>query len=402
MVRAWLRRPAVWIVLFVLLAGAAVAVLRLRGPRVATTRVRRADLEQHVIASGRVWVPTRVQVSAQAPGLVVAVGAAEGERVKKGDVLLQLDDAEARAAVSQAQASVDQARAKMEQLRRVGAIVASESLREAESNLERTRSDLERVQKLAASGAVAAIELENARRAFDVARAQRNAAEATQLSSTPTGADTRVAVGALLQAEAQLAGAKVRLAQTRVVALDDGVVLSRSVEPGDVVQPGRTLLVFAVDARAQLVIEPDERNLAWIALGQKARASADAYPQEPFDAEVTFIAPAVDPQRGSVEVRLAIPAPPKFLKPDMTISVDLTVASRKGALTVPTTALRGAAGAMPWLLSVDDGRLARRDVRLGIRGDGVTEIASGVAEGAEIVTEQKVLTPGMRVRTAEE
>ena len=62
---------------------------------------------------------------------------------------------------------------------------------------------------------------------------------------------------------------------------------------------------MAADGDVQLVFQPDERNLAWIRLGQKARASADAYPQQVFDAEVSYIAPSIDPQRGSVEVRLA-------------------------------------------------------------------------------------------------
>lgn len=399
MAHSRLLRPAVLTVLALSFAGGAAAVVRLRGPKIATARALRTDLEHHVIASGRVWVPTRVQVSAEAPGLVVEVGAAEGERVKKGDLLLQLDDAEARSAVTQAQAAVDQARARIEQLRRVGAIVATGGLDEAESRLDRARSEFLRAQKLAATGVIAAVELENARRALDIARAQRTAAEATQLAAAPTGADTRVAIGALLQAEAQLAGAKVRLARTRVVAVDDGVVLSRAVEPGDVVAAARTLLVFAVDGAPELSIEPDERNLAWITLGQKARASADAFPQDAFSAEVGYVAPAVDPQRGSVEVRLKIPSPPAYLKPDMTVSVDLTVAAKKGVVAAPSSAIRDANGARPWVLAVEDGRVTRRDVVLGIRGDGATEIVSGVAEGTEIVTEEKALAVGARVRT---
>ena len=83
---------------------------------------------------------------------------------------------------------------------------------------------------------------------------------------------------------------------------------------------------------------------------QKARASADAFPQDAFDAVVSYIAPAVDPQRGSVEVRLRVPAAPKILKPDMTVSVDLTVAAKPKALTLPTDAVRGVTSETPWVL----------------------------------------------------
>ncbi len=396
-----LRRPGLWIAAFVLIAAAVAAIVSTRGPRVRTAIAARQDLEQHVVASGRVWVPTRVQISAQTSGLVVAVGAVEGQRVRAGDVLVQLDDAEARAAVAQAKAAVDQSAARVDQLRKVGSIVASETLRQAETNLARAETELGRVEKLAASGAVSKAELDDARRAAEVARAQRNAAAVQQVASAPMGADSRVALGALVQAQAQLTAATVRLEQTRVVARQDGVILSRDVEPGDVVQPARTLLVMAADADTQLVIEPDERNLAWIQLGQKARASADAYPQDPFDAEVSYVAPSIDPARGSIEVRLRVPHAPAFLKPDMTVSVDLTVAAKKQALVVPSEAVRGAATPTPSVLVVADGRIAKRDVKLGIHGAGSTEIVSGLDEGAEVVmSPERVLEPGQRVRAA--
>lgn len=395
-----LRRPVTWIVVAVVVAVAVVVWLRARGPLVSTTRVVRQGLEQHLVASGRVRVPTRVQVAAPVAGLVVAVGAVEGQRVAAGELLVQIDDAAERASVAQAEAAVGQARARVEQLRRVGAIVATESLRQAETNLDRAQTDLTRTEALVGSAAVAAVELENARRAVDIARAQRAAAQAQQAAATPAGADSRVALTAQLQAEAQLAGARVRLAQTRILALQDGVVLTRSVEPGDVVQPTRTLLVLAADGPEQLVFQADERNLAWIAVGQVAKASADAYPQEVFDATVSYLAPSIDPQRGSVEVRLDVAKAPDHLKPDMTVSIDLTVATRASTLTVRSEAVRGAATATPYVLAVEGGKVVRRDVQLGIRGQGATELLGGVAEGAEvIVPDGKRLAVGARVRT---
>lgn len=401
--RRLLRRPGLWLFIALVALAAVILAMRSRGPLVRTTGAVRKDIEQHVIASGRVWVPTRIQVSAQVGGLIVAVGAIEGQHVKVGDLLVQIDDAEARASVGQAKAAVDQAAARVDQLRRVGAIVATQGLRQAETNLERAQADFDRTTKLVASGAVATTELENARRALDVARSQQNTAEAQQLSSAPMGADSRVALTALLQAQAQLTGANVRLAQTRITAVQDGVVLSRSVEPGDVVQPARTLLVLAADGDLQVVFQPDERNLASMRLGQKARASADAFPQDVKDGEVSYIAPSVDPQRGSVEVRLRVPDAPKTWKPDMTVSVDLMVAKKVSALTLASDTVRGATSETPYVLVVTDGRITRKNVTLGIRGEGSIDIASGLGEGDEVVVQDgTVLKPGQRVRTARE
>ena len=356
-----LRRPGFWIIVALALVGVAVVLLKMRGPSVRTSLAVRKDLEQHLVASGRVRVPTRVQIAAQVSGLVVAVAAVEGQRVKAGDLLVQVDDREQSAAVAQAEAGIKQANARVDQLRRVGAIVATESLREAQTNLERTQLELQRTEKLVASAAVPVVELENARRAVSIASAQRASAEAQQIASQPAGADSRIALTALIQAQAQLAGAKVRLAQTRIVALQDGTVLSRSVEPGDVVQPSRTLLVLAADASTELQFQADERNLALLHVDQPARASADAYPQQTFDTRVSYIAPSIDPQRGSVEVRLAVPKPPAQLRPDMTVSIDLLIAAKKAALTVPSDVVHGMATASPWVLAVENGRVVRHD-----------------------------------------
>ncbi|MBS2012649.1 MAG: efflux RND transporter periplasmic adaptor subunit [Deltaproteobacteria bacterium] len=397
--RSWARRPSVWIAALVVVVVAIAVYLSQRGPKVTTVASARRDLEQHVIASGRVWVPTRVQISAQLPGLVLAVGAVEGQHVRAGDLLVQIDDAEARASVAQAKAAVDQAAARVEQLRRVGSIVATESLRQADANLTHASEDLARIERLATTGAVPQTQLDDARRAMDIARAQKKAAEVQQIASTPLGADSRVALSALLQAQAQLTGATVRLEQARIVARQAGIILTRNVEPGDTVSASKTLLVMAADAEPQIVIEPDERNLAWIRLGQHAKASADAYPQEPFDAEVSYIAPSIDPQRGSIEVRLRVLGKPSFLKPDMTVSVDLTVATKKDVVVVPSDALRGAATPSPFVLLVEKGRLARRDVKIGIRGEGDVEIESGLEPRIEVVAAAPPsLRVGQRVR----
>ncbi len=249
-------------------------------------------------------------------------------------------------------------------------------------------------------GITTRVDLDAAQRNVDLARAQKSAADAQQVASTPAGTDSRIAINALLESRAQLDGATVRLQQTRVIAQHDGIILSRSVEPGYTVQPGMTLLEMAADGDTQLVIEPDERNLAWIRLGQRGLASADAYPQETFVAEVNYIAPAIDPRRGSVEVRLRVPDAPAFLKPDMTVSVDLTVGSKKHVISVPSDAVRGAATPAPWVLVVDGGHVVKRTVKLGISGEGHTEIVSGLEEGTPVVlSANRVLTDGQRIRT---
>lgn len=391
------KKVAAMVLAAALVGGGAYAWLS-RGVPVTTVLAGKKDLDHRIVASGRVLAPSRVTVSATTSGLVVAVGAELGQHVDTGKLLVQIDDKEARAQLAQANASVEQARARVSQLRSVGAVVANQSLTQAQTNLDKAQADYERTQKLAAQGAVAAVELDTVKRALDLAKAQKASAEAQSQGSSPTGADTRLTSSALLQAEAQRAGAEVRLSQLRILATSPGTVLTRAVEPGDVVQPGRALFTIAADGDEQLTFQADERNLSAIALGQKALASADAFPNESFEAETSYIAPSIDPQRGTVEVRLRVPKPPKYLMPDMTVSIDLLVASKKDVLVVPTEAVRGAATPTPWVLVVEGGKAHRRDVKLGVTGEGATEIASGLEPGAELVVpDGRVVPEGKRV-----
>lgn len=177
----------------------------------------------------------------------------------------------------------------------------------------------------------------------------------------------------------------------------DGVVIQRSVEPGQTVSLGAELLILARAGGTQLIIEPDETNLPLIAAGQPALASAEAFPERSFPAEVVFIAPAVDRLRGTIEVKLNVPAAPDYLRTDMTVSVEIEVGRRDDALVLPADAVRDLALDQPWVLVVDAGEAVRRDVGIGLRGDGLVEIREGLGEGARVVASASVQA-GTRVR----
>ncbi len=116
-------------------------------------------------------------------------------------------------------------------------------------------------------------------------------------------------------------------------------MLTRNAEPGDLVQPGRILFEIARAGATEVLVPLDEKNLEVLALGQPAMCIADAYPSRPFPAQVSFIAPSVDPQRGSVDIRLTVAPVPDFLRQDMTVSVNVETGRRDSAVVVPNDAL---------------------------------------------------------------
>jgi HlyD family secretion protein len=400
---SWLRRPSVWGSLFVVLAAGGFFGARARGPRVPVVRVARHNLEQHLVASGRVMAPAKLEVAAVTTGLVTLVQATEGDRVKAGDLLVQLDDTEARAQLAQAQARVAEARARAEQVGSVAAVVASRALEQARATYDNSAQQFERTLTLLETGASSPEQRDAAKRALDVARAQLGSAEAEQRGASAEGVNARAANAALSQAVAQLALAKLRLSQTRVVAPQDAVVLSRDVEAGSVVSPGHSLMTLAAAGAARLLIAPDERDLALIQLGLSALASTDAFPDESFRAEVAYIAPSVDRERGTIDVRLRVPEAPAYLRADMSVSVDLTVAHKANAVVVQADAVRGLATPRPWTFVADKGRATRREIKLGIRGAGSVEVLTGLRPGELVVVpDGTLLVSGQRVRPFEQ
>jgi HlyD family secretion protein len=392
------RRRRWWI-----LGGAVLAILLATGvrawmgPRLPAWDARRRELVQRVVASGRVLAPARIQVGSVVVGRVVKVAVEKGDRVRPGQVLLQLDDAETRAQLAQARSAVDQAKARLEQVREVSAQVTGEAVRQGQLRLEQAEVKLNRQRTLAQAGSVSQSDLDDAQQARDLAASQLASAR-IQASAAVTGAARRAAEAALQQARGAEAAAAARLDQLQIRSPSAGVVTERDVEPGDVVQPGRTLLVVARDGATQLSVLPDEKNLAFLRLGQPAQASADAFPDRTFPARVAWIAPAVDLSRGTVEVKLDVPDPPPFLRPDMTVSVNVEVGRDPQALVVPAAVLRDA-GSDPWVMAVRGGRAVRVPVRLGLRGDGAVQVLEGLSPGEPVLAASAAVAPGARVRT---
>jgi HlyD family secretion protein len=371
----------------------------LLGKPVPAYEAVRSDLVQSVVASGRIVTPQRVSVGAVTTGRVTRIPVREGQSVKRGEILIELEDADEKAAVEQARAAVAQAEAKIRQLRELGLPAAQQSLVQAEAQAIQARRQYERSRELKEKGFVSQAALDDAKRNLDVAESQLNAARLQVKSQGPAGSESALAQTALAQARASLGLAQAKLDEAVIRAPVDGVLIGRAVEPGNVVQPGRELMALAPSGETQIIVQIDEKNLSQLTIGQHALGSADAFPRDRFTADLVYINPGIDPQRGSVEVKLRVPKPPEYLRQDMTVSVDIEVARRAGALVVPAEAVHDVGGARPWVLAIDGRRAARRDVKIGLRGDGRIEITEGVAPGERVVPASNLaIKPGMRVR----
>jgi HlyD family secretion protein len=358
---------------------------RLLGEKITVLAASRGELRQSVVASGKVRSPQRVELTSQITGRVTQIPVREGQSVEAGQLLIQLDDAEWRATLAQAKASLQQSELRQTQLQQLAQPLATQSKLQAEANLLQAKQRFAQASELVAKGFYSKTQLDDAQRNLDVAESQRQSSELQLRSNLSGGSDQRLAQVAVAQARASLDIAQSRLNYTQITTPVAGIVLTRNVEPGITIQPGKLLMTLSPSGDTELVVQIDEKNLALLRLGQKALASADAYPDRHFAAEIIFISPTVDPLRGSVEIRLRVTEAPEYLRQEMTISVDIETARRADALIVPNEAIRDAGSAQPWVLVVREGKAQRQPVKLGVRSEGKTEILEGLAPGDLLV-----------------
>lgn len=343
-----------WIVIAVLLvlALAGLAALTLRAPRVDALVMQAGPLVRTLQFSARVATLSRVDVGSTITGRVAQVMVREGAQVRQGDILIKLETDELNAALAQALAAV----------------------RQADATLLAAQANLLRGQQLVAQGFYSASQLDESRRAVDVAQAQ------------------------LAAVRAAVTAARARLTQTALVAPADARVLSRQVEPGQIVQPGKALLSLALAGPTQLSAQVDERFLDQLQPEQKATVVADAFAGQRFAARVLSIAPVVDPQRGAIEVKFALAQQaPAYLREDMTLSVEVETARREGALALPLAALRNVASDTAKVLVAIAGQAQERSIRLGLRTLEAVEVTEGLHAGDVVLLDSKV-RPGARVQ----
>ncbi|WP_421851779.1 efflux RND transporter periplasmic adaptor subunit [Marinomonas sp.] len=376
-----------------------VGVRFMLGPRVLLETVVQRDFVQTVVASGRVEAPHRVDIGVQITGTVHAVPVDEGQKVEIDTPLIELESSELHAVVSQAEAAVKLATAQLRQLHEVQAPMAEQAVREGKANQVAALQNLARSKTLLKKNLISQASLDEAVRAEQVTRSKVSSLQLQMISLQANGSQFALAEASVAQAQAGLEFAQAKLAYTILKAPMAGVLITRNVELGDVVQPGKILMQLSPSGETEMVVQIEEKNLHLLRLNQSALASADAYPEQLFSAQLVYINPGIDADRGSVEVKLRVAEAPDYLRQDMTVSVDIEVANRRDAVLVPSDALHDVNSAAPWVLKLDGNQVHRQAVTLGLRSDGMSEVLTGLNAGDQVVPIGSVaISNGDRIR----
>ena len=228
-----------------LLVGAgALAVRWWMGVQVETGSVLRRDFVQTVVASGHVEAPHRLDIGVQITGTVLHVPVAEGQVVKAGDLLVELEAAELTATGRQADVAVEQAQARLRQVQEVQGPVAAQTLRQAQSSLANARRALARSQDLFGQGFIGQAALDDARKTAELADAEVRATQKQFDTTATTGSDRALALANVAGARASAQAARARTGYAVIRAPVAGTLIARNVEVGDVAQPGKVLMTL--------------------------------------------------------------------------------------------------------------------------------------------------------------
>ena len=385
------------IVIAGLCIAAVVGVQKWRGPVVPALTIEPMPLELRIVASGEVRYQTLARIGSEITGTVIARHVREGDRVSKGDLLLELNPEELQSRLAQAQTL-------LLQLQQVSRPQAQAALVEARDNLRQASREARRREALVAKGMVSAEQAEQTQ------RIELNAK--TALTRAQLSADS-LAVGSteerLLQQ--RISSAEAELAKTRIYAPFAGRVQTRNVEPGDLVQPSKVLLEIARsdgldrDGSAsdglEVVVALDEKNFAPLQLQQPVQLIADAWPEHSVNGVVSFIAPAVDSTRGTIDVHIRVlggsaTADKAFLQ-GMTVSANIIAAERAATLVLPNDYLIANTAGQAQVLRWRDGAVEAVTVELGLRNMTHSEVVSGLDQG-DVVVQADQLSAGQRAR----
>ncbi len=367
--------------LFVLLVLLSIVMKKEGGMAVEVEEVENRDLTAIVSASGTIEPQQSVSIQATTPGEVVRIGVVEGQRVKKGQFLLQLDPVNV-AATASAQAAAAQA--------------AQAEVASAESQAVLARREYERRQELANADLIPRAQLEQA-------EAELRAREAA----------LRAARSRANQMSATLRGAQHELSRVTITSPLDGVVTRVNVEVGEIAmigtmnQPGTVLLTVADLGVMEATVDVDETDVVSIETGQTAKVTVDAFPDTTFTGKVTEVgtspkivptAAGPSPEATDFEVKITLEGSIPSARSGLSTSAEIVTAERKKALAIPVQALvvrqvsddsadaEGGVTEKEGVFVVRDGKAHFVPVRVGIAGDRYFEVLSGLEGGEQVVS----------------
>ncbi len=402
--------------LWVVLAGIAVAVIvlaafmsRRREVPVLAAPAERQTIAASIQTNGKIEPLNNFEAHSPAATAVKRVLVHEGEHVKAGQLLVQLDDAGFRSQEARALAQIRAAQADLSAVRSGGTreevLTAESQLATARTERNAAQRNLQAMRALQQRGAASAGEVTDAENRLQTAQAQVSLLE-QKLKSRYSHPEVAKVQAQAQDAKAAYAAAQELLQQTNVRAPRDGMVYSLPVRTGQFVGTGELLVQVADLSKVQLRAFVDEPDIAKLQSGQVVRVTWDAVPGRTWDGKVTQVPTTVVTlgTRNVGQFTCIVDNPDEKLLPNVNVNVSIVTARHDNALTVPREAIHQDDGKR-FVYQIVDGELKRRDVETSLANLTRMEIIHGLADNALVALgaeNQQPLKAGMSVRVVQE
>jgi HlyD family secretion protein len=401
-----------WIALALAVALAIIGIVLIAGrgqaPEVPIAKVSREDLASTITSNGKVEPISPFTARAQFPTFVSKVMATEGQPVRRGQIILILDDADTKSQLAQARGDLLAAQTALQNARAGGppsevAQLAGD-LQKAQSqvaNLERTQKAL---TELVAKQAATQDELAQNDAALAQARANLQALEQrTQALKQQASVDAQSAGLRLKQDQDQVQAFEARLRSATVTAMMDGTLYSLPVRIGDYVKVGDILAEMADLHQVRVRAFVDEPDLGWLAPGEDVKVNWDAMPSRTWTGKVEQVPKQVVARgtRSVGEVLCSVENDKVELLPNINVEVHIVVRQRPGVLVVPRDAVRYDNN-QHYVFVFDGDKVHRQDITVGVASFDKYEVVSGLSQGDKIALPKDTdLKDGMEIRAAE-
>jgi len=387
-------RTRVWIsALIILIIVAAIGVLTLRSRPLAIryASVTRQTITSSISTNGKVEPVQNFEAHAPTQTTVRKVFVHEGDHVKAGQLLLELDDSAARSDAARAEAQVKAAQTDLTAVRAGGSheevFTNQTDLDRAKSELQAAQRNLTVMQRLQQTGAASPAEVQDAESRLKAAQLQVNLLQ-QKTQSRFTSMDQQRAEAQLEQAKAAYSATQDLLAKSNIRAPFEGEVYFMNMKPGYFVNPGDLLVQVADLSRVVVRAFVDEPDIGRLVKGQQVMVTWDALPGRTWLGTLTQV-PTTVITRGSRsvgEVTCDVDNSDRKLLPNVNVSVTIVTAKHENVLTVPREAVHQDDSGR-YVLEVVNDRLVRRDVETSIANLTNIEITNGISEGAKIALE---------------
>lgn len=348
---------------------------------VSVARVEGQDVERSVQIVGTLMAQDEVTLGTEVPSTIAKILVDMGDSVQAGQVVIKLDEREARLEVERLSASLQAAR---ESLGRSQQVLESSraNVERAQAVLADARINLKRFEGLFSEGAISASQRDSAQTQYDVAVASLRSSEAQYESDR---AAVKNAEASVMQAMAALDIARKRLQDTDVVSPITGFVRKRLVNVGETFKEKTPLMSLVATHALKLQGDVPERFAPQIEVGRPVRVEVEAFPGQTFPGTVTRVSPTVDVESRSFGVEASVPNPKGVLKPGFFAKASILTGTEKNAPFVPEEAVASFAGIVKVYVIVD-GKAEERRVKTGVRQDSRVEILEGVKVGETLAT----------------